>query len=306
MAQRRFAESSRQKVKMPNASLFSRRLGLTAWATTATWMILLGTAQAAPKIATLSHGAGPGADKAAALVGHYTRQAFSQDERFELVPVGQVLGNAERDRALRNFSEAEQAASRARDAYDQLDLDGAESGCKLALSRYERFAAYVDDFKKVAETMMLLGAVFILRGDERQGTQSLEQALNVYPQSEPDPRVFNPAMRAQFSQVSARLATRSGGTLSIATTPGYAEVFVDGHFVGVSPVALENVTEGRHYIRLSRDGYKPAGKVMRKKAKQPIARPCVRGLTTRSLITWSIMWPNSSTRTGMRRGTAPR
>ena len=218
--------------------------------------------QAAQRLATLSRGGGPGADKAAALVGHYLRQGLSRDERFELLPLGAIVGTFDRDRAIKSFQEAEEAALKAREAYDRLDLDEAEVQAKIAMGRYERFAAYVDDFKKVSETLMLLGAVYILRGDERQGTQALEQAINVYGVVEPDPRVFNPAMRAQFSQVAAKLASRPGGTLSVASTPGYAEVFVDGQFAGVAPVAVQNVSEGRHFVRLRKDGLRPAGKIM--------------------------------------------
>ena len=219
-------------------------------------------ASAAQRMATLSRGGGPGADKAAALVGHYLREGLSRDERFEIVPMGAIVGTFDRDRAIKSFQEAEEAALAAREAYDRLDLDVAEAQAKLAMSRYERFAAYVDDFKKVSETLMLLGAVHILRGDERQGTEALEQAINIYSLVEPDPRVFNPAMRAQFSQVAAKLASRPGGTLSVASTPGYAEVFVDGQFAGVTPVAVPNVSEGRHFVRLRKDGLRPAGKVM--------------------------------------------
>lgn len=240
-------------------TLFCRRNGLIAWPLLVVALGLWPNAsQAAPRTATISKSGGPGADKAAALVGHYLRQNISKDDRFELAPWGAY----DRDRAIKSFQEAEEAALRAREAYDSLDLDVAQSQAQVAMGRYERFAAYVDDFKKVAETLMLLGAVHILRGDERGGTQVLEQAINVFGQVEPDPRVFNPAMRAQFSQVAAKLASRPGGTLSVATTPGYAEVFVDGQFSGISPVAVQNVSEGRHFVRLRKEGMRPVGKVM--------------------------------------------
>lgn len=235
------------------------------WCATFLLLVLVcapATGRAAQKSATLSKGGGPGADKAAALVGHYLRQGLSRDERFELVPMGVWAGTPDRDHAIKSFQEAEEAALKAREAYDRLDLDAAAAQAKWALGRYERYAAYVDDFKKVAETLMLLGAVAILRGDERQGTTALEQAINVYGQVEPDPRVFNPAMRAQFSRVATKLAARAGGTLSVASTPANAEVFVDGQFAGVSPVAVQNVSEGRHFVRLRKDGLRTAGRVM--------------------------------------------
>ena len=219
-------------------------------------------AAAAQKLAVVARGIGPGSDKAAALVGHYAHDALDTDERFELVNVTQALGNAERDRALHHFTVAEGLFQKAKEAYARLDLDVADDALRSCLSRYERHAGYVRDYKKVAEALMLLGAVRILRGDERMGQNFLEQALIAYPAIEPDPRIFNPAMRAQFSQTATHLGSRSAGVLALSTSPGAAAAYVDGRFVGVTPVVVESLAEGRHYVRVERDGYRPWGKVL--------------------------------------------
>ena len=216
----------------------------------------------AARMVTVVRGVGAGSDKAAALTGHFVRDLLGKDERYEVVDLNKSLGNQDRDRALKAFQSAEEMVQKGHDAYDALELDAAVEYLSNTLKQYERFAAYVNDFRKVSEALMLLGATHILRGEEKLGNRRLEQALNVFPQMEPDPRIFNPAMRGQFQETVSRMSTRPPGTLSVTSNPSYAEAYVDGKFVGVTPLAVERVSEGRHYVRLERDGYRSWGKVV--------------------------------------------
>ena len=224
-------------------------------------MLACGAAHAA-RLTSVVRGVGAGSDKAAALVGYYVRDFFSKDERFDLVDTSKELGNADRDRALKAFQLAEENMQRGREAYDNLDLDSAVDLLNKALTKYETFAAYVNDFNKVSETLMLLGATNLLRGEEKPGIKRLEQAVCVYPKVEPDPRIFNPAMRTRFQSIVSKLGNRATGSVELTSSPSYAEAYVDGRFVGVTPVLVDNLTEGRHYLRMEKTGFKPWGKVL--------------------------------------------
>ena len=233
----------------------------------------------AARMVTVVRGVGAGSDKAAALTGHYVRDLLSKDERYEVVDLNKSLGNQDRDRALKAFQSAEEMVQKGHDAYDQLELDAAVEYLSNTLKQYERFAAYVNDFRKVSEALMLLGATHILRGEEKLGNRRLEQALNVFPQMEPDPRIFNPAMRGQFQETVSRMSTRPPGTLSVTSNPSYAEVYVDGKFAGVTPLAVERVSEGRHYVRLEKDGYRAWGKVVEVTGRTETAESAVLKVT---------------------------
>jgi hypothetical protein len=47
------------------------------------------------------------------------------------------------------------------------------------------------------------------------------------------------------------------GPLAIVSRPAGARVFLDGHPVGTSPLAMSKVSAGSHVVRLERDGYLP-------------------------------------------------
>jgi hypothetical protein len=205
---------------------------------------------------------GAGSDKAAALVGHYVDQSLSADGRYERVDLSHALGNPDRDRALKAFGQAEDLLRQARQAYDTLELDKSVSALTGALGRFEHYVAYVNDFKKLAEALMLLGATHILRGEDKLGAKRLEQAVGIYPEVEPDPRIFNPSMRKLFTQTVERSHSKPSATLSVSSTPSAAEVFVDGRFVGVTPLALSTVHAGRHWVRVGVAAYRPWGKIL--------------------------------------------
>jgi tetratricopeptide (TPR) repeat protein len=48
-----------------------------------------------------------------------------------------------------------------------------------------------------------------------------------------------------------------GEVVSIETTPSRASAYIDGHFVGTTPVSVRNCPGGTHVLRLTRFGYAP-------------------------------------------------
>ncbi|MEE8408212.1 MAG: PEGA domain-containing protein [Myxococcota bacterium] len=225
---------------------------VTAWAPSAR----------ATKIASIVRGVGAGSDKAAGYVSYQIRRALQEDDRYEVVDLPRALGSPTQKRAERAFDVASEMLQKGRSAYETLDLDPAIEYLNTALAKYERHAAHVTDISKVADVLMLLGATHILRGEEKTGGKRLAQAKAIYPEVEPDPTIFNPGMRQIFDEAADRLAHRPLGTVSITSNPSYAEVYLDGDFVGVTPMAIDGVTEGRHFVRLVKDGYRNRGNVL--------------------------------------------
>ncbi len=219
------------------------------------------TAMARP-IAVIVRGVGGHSERAAGIVSHELRAQLDADSRYEAVDLADLLGGDAADKARKAFEIAAESVTKGRAAYDSLEMGVAIDELNTANSKFERHAAFVSDISKVTEVLMLLGAAQIMNGEEKPGARRLSQAIALEPKIEPDPRVFNPEMRAVFQDAATKLAKKSPGGLSINSTPGFAEVYLDGRFVGVTPVVLEQVVEGRHYVRVVREGYRPWGKVV--------------------------------------------
>jgi hypothetical protein len=137
-------------------------------------MLACAPAEAA-KIAPVVRAAGAGSDKAATFVAHYVRELLRDDPRYEVVDPSERLGGAGSD-AAKAFAEALNLVKKARSAYETLELDAAVDDLTAALQRYEKNAADLLDVKPVADALVLLGAVHILRGEDKTGTERLSQS----------------------------------------------------------------------------------------------------------------------------------
>lgn len=226
-----------------------------------------------PRLAIVVRSTNTYSDKASAFVGRYLRELLRNDLRFEIVDVNPALGAIEIEEAAQAFGEASARVSKAKAQYEALELDGALQSLTSALEIYERNAAHLEplsstgeppkraNISTVSNMLALLGAVHILRGEDKAGIERLVQAIGIYPESVPDPSIFNPQMRQTFTR-AIEIARRKSNCKATVTTPsGFAEIYVDGVFRGITPGTVENLTEGRHYFRLSRDGYKSWGAV---------------------------------------------
>ncbi|MEO0812468.1 MAG: hypothetical protein AAFY60_06360, partial [Myxococcota bacterium] len=120
-------------------------------------------AQDGTPIVTITRVSGAGSDRAAGFVAHYVRESFATDDRYQLETLSNALGDATGGAAQTALENALQLAERGRQSYDILELDQAVESLNAAVREYDRHVAYVTDFRKVSQTLMLLGATHILR-----------------------------------------------------------------------------------------------------------------------------------------------
>ena len=216
----------------------------------------------AKTVATVVRGVGAGADKPASFVSHYLGVAVDEDPRFEKIDVSLRVGDYAETRSGRALEVALEQVEKGRAAYELLELEPAVEFLNTALNKYERHAAAITDLSRVTDVLMLLGASQVLRGEDKIGAKWLAQAIAISPGIAPDPHIFNADMRQVFVDASHRLEARPKGSLSISSTPSYASVFIDGKFAGVTPMAVNDVVEGRHFLRVVKDGYCAWGQVV--------------------------------------------
>lgn len=211
------------------------------------------------KVVVITRVSGAGSDRAAGFVAHHVRRYFSEDARYRVASLAASLGDPASAAAENALDSAARLAVEGREAYDTLELDKAVEVLNAAVRQYDANVAYVRELADVAKALMLLGATHLLRGEQDRGRERLAQAVILFPEIEPDARVFNPSMRQVFSETKGRVLSGKRGSLVIESEPSGAEIYLDGKFLGVSPETVLEVAEGRHYLRAVKDGYKPFG-----------------------------------------------
>lgn len=89
--------------------------------------------------------------------------------------------------------------------------------------------------------------------------RAARQLLNFSPQLRLEwaGEISDEALVAQVNEsLHLQKTTRPGG-VEVQASPPLSEVFLNGVFVGVSPVRLEGLPVGEHLLRVRRDGYEP-------------------------------------------------
>lgn len=223
------------------------------------------TSDGKTRLAVITRVYGAGSDRAAGFISHYMRQTLGKDDRYELVELSSALGDPTVEAARTQLENAEKLSTQGRLAFEELELDRAMESLNAAIREYDRYAAYITDFRPLAETLMLLGITHLFQGETARGRERLAQAVVLEPTIEPDARYFNPSQRATFSRVRNRMLKARRGSLIVETEPSGAEIYIDGKFIGVSPETVLDVVEGRHYVRVVKDGYRPFGTVVKVK-----------------------------------------
>ena len=109
----------------------------------------------------------------------------------------------------------------------------------------------------LAEAHLLAGAAYLARNRIDAARQRLARALDFAPDLAVARHRFARRVQIEVAAIRAAKDTRPRGELEIRLTgraAAPAEVYVDGHLRGETPLVLPDVGGGRHLLRISRRG----------------------------------------------------
>ena len=205
----------------------------------------------------------PGSDKPAEFIDYFMSQELHTKAQWQTLTPLEHLNKSWLSEAEAAFNNARSKIKSGLREFEDFELDQAIDNFNAALSLFERHVEAITDYQELSELLLVLGATHIFRGEESLGYQRLIQALLIANDVQPDPTIFNPKMRDLFVRASDEVSELQTFPLTIKSTPGYAKIFIDGEFVGVSPHKIQQLKAGRHFIRLEKDGYRPWGQVFK-------------------------------------------
>lgn len=152
------------------------------------------------------------------------------------------------------LAEAKQLAQKGRQAMDALELSVAADAFAGAVVNYEQAVAGLKDMTPLVEALAQQGAVYTLLSDARAAKASYARALALDPAYRIEKGATSPKVSAAFEAAMKEARAAGQGSLTVYSTPGVAEVWIDGVFRGISPFTVD-IGAGRHYVRVLRDGY---------------------------------------------------
>ncbi|MCK6552091.1 PEGA domain-containing protein, partial [Myxococcota bacterium] len=198
----------------------------------------------------------PALDRHAADVERAVRRAAA--ERLALLGTEATTralsiegGADERERAV---VEARVVLARAEDRFRELDDEEALGLIAKVTTKLGSVHQEPDAIAMLTRAHLLAGAIFLARGRIDAARQRLQRALDLDPALSPPRDRFAPEVLAELAAVRASAALRPVGRLEVRTSTPGADVFVDGHAIGATPLVIDAVPAGNHLLRISAPG----------------------------------------------------
>jgi hypothetical protein len=157
--------------------------------------------------------------------------------------------------------EAQALFDQAQNDYNEFEFEAAVEKLELALSKLEGGAAYLMDAKLATNILYYLGVIHMFNMEEAKSNEAFMRAYVMAPDQEPDPDIFNPEMIEMFTDTTKQLYTIGTGTLSVSSDPGAAHVYLDGRYMGITPLNIDNIVAGKHFVKVVHSGFQYWGSV---------------------------------------------
>jgi len=153
-------------------------------------------------------------------------------------------------------------AAAAKQAYDDLDYDGAAAKWTEVLEFYAKHPESGDS-KALADAHFFIAVLAIQTGGKSQVKKAQEEfgrALVLAPDLTCDAGTYGNDVKKVFDKAQTEVTNRATSRLVIESSPPGAEILLRGKRMGTTPLSDgATVPVGRHFVLLSKAGYDSSG-----------------------------------------------
>ncbi len=208
-----------------------------------------------PKVLVLPYA--PIYDSLPASVGEKTADLLSNElkssEQLQLVQLKaeaapvvtkQINPTPRRDSGL--LAEAKEHANKADELIKKLKFKPAADELEKAIALFEGQHAYVD-FGELTSAYLSLAVAYFRLSQDSDGERMLSQVIRLEPDRKLDAERFPPVFLRIFDNLGGKLRGAPRGSIQVTGASG-ATVFLDGRELGKSPLQINDVIKGRHFL----------------------------------------------------------
>lgn len=211
-------------------------------------------------------GAVPEETSAALLRG--VSEALRRNERLDMKDLDVRLSDFAQEVPLDQIDLARSTLQKGIEALGQLELDTAAGLLQDAVDQLVVVLPYIKK-QELADAMVALASAHAQQGRRRASNAVLIRLLTWRSDYEIDPQQYPPAMVAQVEEARRAVMKQARGEAKIESEPPGAQVFVDGRYVGVTPVVASDLLVGEHFVTFRKLGYKKGLRVAQVSARAP-------------------------------------
>ncbi len=195
----------------------------------------------------------------------YLQRQFQKSGRVkvvsEKVAAKQVkkMHRLEQKGALNSLRQAQQEFARGKKLYDRLEIDPAIAHFSKAVRGYREGIAALQENKFLLASHLYLGMSLVIRGRVKEGSEYIRQMIVLNPWREKQKlpsREFPPKIVKLHRDLTQKVLKGPRGKVTIQTSPPGATVFFDGVKQRSTPVELEQVPAGQHFVTIEKTGFR--------------------------------------------------
>lgn len=109
--------------------------------------------------------------------------------------------------------------------------------------------------RTLARTFKGLGVARAMQGKLTAARDMIKASMNVWPDQTAPEYGYTVEVRDTFTEVENRIADEKKGSISIESEPPGAEVRIGGDVKGFTPLTVEGLPTGQHFVQVQQDGY---------------------------------------------------
>ncbi len=179
--------------------------------------------------------------------------ALEKAGRFNVVPVQDAFSPVEAKKRGDMVALAREKLASGKKALDDLDNVKATADFKEALEFLQQ-ADLSREFPAMIDAWTMKAAGHATGGETAPAKKDIEAVVSLTPRAEFSPTYFSPDF-LKFADAQKKQAANAKGQLLVKTEPAGARVWVDGQFRGVSPITLDGLSAGKHFVTAVAGGY---------------------------------------------------
>lgn len=216
----------------------------------------------------LSH---PGvSEDTAVAVQRALSDELRKNTHLDMKDLDQRLSDFAQDVPFDQVDLARNTYQKGREALQRLDLDAAAVQLEDAV---DQLVAVLPHIKKqeLADAMMSLAVAHHQKGNRRATNAALIRLLTWRADYQLDTSEFPEQMQGPLEDARRAVSKLARGEVRITTEPAGAQVFLDGRYIGVTPVTAPDQLVGEHYLTFKKIGYKKALRVAAVSSRTPVS-----------------------------------
>lgn len=156
---------------------------------------------------------------------------------------------------------AKSSLERGKSFYNDLNTDDATIRFRNAHRSLEGVLDKLTDYKLLSEVILYIAASYKMAEEDSKAEPFMRGYISINPDASLDDS-FAPEVVDYFTEIKEDYAEKSNASIKFSGAPNGADVFLDGKFVGQTPLTLIRQSIGNHYYRIHKNGFKDVGGVI--------------------------------------------